>query len=390
NRCTAVHVIAGLDVAHGGPSYSVPRLCEALAQAGAQTSLFSVAGANEVPRNSIAGGYAEQRFAWDWAGVPLIKALRRSGGLRRALRDNTASADIIHDHGLWLMPNVYAGSAALRAHVPFVVSPRGMLSAAALSFSHLKKRAFWYGLQRRSVERAACLHATSEAEFHDIRAFGLGNPVAVIPNGIDLPEPANQSRHIPGSPRTVLSLGRIHPKKGLERLLRAWAGIEARNIDWQLRIVGPAEGAHDKELLALASELGVRRVSIEGPVYGEQKRAAYRGAELFVLPTLDENFGITVTEALAEGMPVISTKGAPWSGLESEGCGWWIDHGEEPLAASLHRAMALAPESLRAMGAKGRAWVARDFSWARVAGDMLQVYAWLRGQATAPAFVRLD
>src|SRR6185503_12125427 len=139
----AIHVIAGLDPAHGGPSYSVPRLCAALAEAGAQISLLSVAGANEAPRDIDASGYSERRFAWDCSHLPLLKALRKSTGLRHALLDNAASADIIHNHGLWLLPNVYAGRAALCAQIPLVVSPRGMLSAAALAFSRLKKRAFW-------------------------------------------------------------------------------------------------------------------------------------------------------------------------------------------------------------------------------------------------------
>ena len=151
-----------------------------------------------------------------------------------------------------------------------------------------------------------------------------------------------------------------------------------------------ARGGHDDELRALATALGLTRVSVEGPIYGDAKTAAYREADLFVLPTLNENFGLTVAEALAAGTPAISTKGAPWSGLESEGCGWWIDHGVEPLAAALAHAMALPRETLKAMGDKGREWMARDFSWDRVARDMLDVYLWLARGAGPPLAIRFD
>jgi glycosyltransferase involved in cell wall biosynthesis len=320
--------------------------------------------------------------------LPLVGAACVSTELQRALAEVAGKMDILHGHGLWLMPNIYPAWAARRGRAKLITSPRGMLGAEALAFSRLKKQVFWRLFQARALSQAACLHATSEGERHDIRAAGLSNPVAVIPNGIDLaaPGPAIDRR----GPRTVLSLGRIHPKKGLDVLVRAWAAVEARNAEWRLRIVGPAELGHDRDLLALSASLGLTRVSIEGPAYGSDRLAAYREAELFVLPTRHENFGNTVAEALAAGVPVISTKGAPLAGLEREGGGWWIDHGPQPLAAALDTALGLPREALRDMGARGRTWMARDFSWDRVADDMLAVYAWLLKGGERPATVRLD
>jgi glycosyltransferase involved in cell wall biosynthesis len=143
-------------------------------------------------------------------------------------------------------------------------------------------------------------------------------------------------------------------------------------------------------LRELAATLSVQRLSIEEPVYGDCKLDVMRTADIFVLPTLNENFGITVAEALAAGTPVIATKGSPWSGLEAEGCGWWIEHGVEPLATALRQSMSMPRTALKAMGAKGQAWVAREFSWCRVARDMLDVYNWLLRRAPAPASVRFD
>jgi glycosyltransferase involved in cell wall biosynthesis len=388
-RLRAAHVIAGLDPVYGGPSYSVPRLCEALAAAGAETMLLSVVEEEGSQRDVYEKGYRDCRFAWDYVRIPILRGLRSSQGLSTALRGAALTADVIHNHGLWLMPNVRAGEAAAGRSTPLVISPRGMLAPAALDFSRLKKRAFWRLFQGSAVRQAACIHTTSEQEYGEIRNFGLTNPVAIIPNGVDLPELPAQSTAACAAERVVLSLGRIHPKKGLAFLVHAWSKVEIECPGWSLKIIGPSEAGHDDELRALAMGLGLAHVSVEGPVYGDAKTIAYRDADLFVLPTLNENFGLTVAEALAAGTPAISTKGAPWRGLEREGCGWWIDHGVEPLAAALAHAMALPREALKAMGEKGRTWMAQDFSWDRVARDMLDVYAWLAHGAEPPATIRV-
>jgi len=314
--------------------------------------------------------------------------LRSSRTLSSALHDAGPTSQVIHNHGLWLMPNVSAGRVAASGPTPLVVSPRGMLAPAALGFSRLKKRAFWVLFQGAVIFGASCLHATSEQEYEEIRGFGLTNPVAIIPNGIDLPRVPARPTTGPVAERVVLSLGRIHPKKGLARLVQAWSKVEAGYPGWQLKIAGPPEIGHDQELRKLTIALGLTRVSIEDPIYGDAKTIAYRDTDVFVLPTLNENFGLTAAEALAAGTPVISTKGAPWSGLEREGCGWWIDHGVEPLAEALAHAMALPREALNAMGERGRQWMARDFSWDAVAHDMLGVYHWLARRAPPPPAVR--
>jgi glycosyltransferase involved in cell wall biosynthesis len=264
-----------------------------------------------------------------------------------------------------------------------------MLGAAALGFSRLKKMLFWQLLQGPAIRCVACYHATSRQEYEDIRAYGLTQPVAIIPNGIDLPEPHGNPTKAGSADRFVLYLGRIHPKKGLDRLVRAWAKVEPTHPGWRLRIVGPPEVDHDAQLRVLAATLKLSRVSIEPAIYGEEKYNAFREADFFVLPTLNENFAMTVAESLATGTPVISTKGAPWAGLEVERCGWWIDHSIDSLAAALIRAMALPRTELRVMGARGRAWVARDFGWDAIASKMRAVYAWVTARGALPEWVSL-
>jgi glycosyltransferase involved in cell wall biosynthesis len=387
-----LHVIAGLDPAYGGPSYSVPRLCEALAAAGAEPVLLSVAAERD-PAGDILSSYPDRRFAQDLTRVPGLRALRCSAGFSAALNEAAVVADVVHDHGLWLLPNLQAGWAAAGAGKAFVVSPRGMLNPAALAFSATRKRVFWKLLQGPVVRRAVCLHATSGQEYAELRALGLRHPIAVIANGIDLPEeergegPASERT---ARERTVLSLGRMHPQKGLEMLLQAWAAIEKAHPFWRLLLIGPGDDRYIGKLRAMSRHLGLGRVSFEPAVYGAAKGDAYRAADFFVLPSPKENFGLTAAEALAAGRPVIATTGTPWRRLQAEGCGWCVAAAPETLIAALTAAMAMPRPALREMGGRGRAWMAREFSWHRAACDMGAVYAWLVGRGERPASIRLE
>ena len=148
------------------------------------------------------------------------------------------------------------------------------------------------------------------------------------------------------------------------------------------------EGGHSDALRRAISVAGLQdRIHVEGPVFGEEKFDLMARASLFVLPSLHENFAVTVAESLAVETPVISSKGAPWRGLEVHGCGWWIDHGVEPLAASLSHSMALTPEARAAMGKLGREWMRCDFAWVGIGERTAQVYDWLLGRGPQPPFV---
>jgi glycosyltransferase involved in cell wall biosynthesis len=307
----------------------------------------------------------------------------------KRLRDDVKAGqiDIVHDHGLWMMPNVYTSWAVRESACCLVMSPHGMLSEWALSQSPWIKKAFWTLIQGRSTRRATCIHATAESEYEDVRRMGLCQPVCVIPHGIDVPDAARKPK---GPKRQLLFLGRVHPKKGVDILLHAWHGIAHRFPDWMLRIAGPDNGGYLTHMQALARGANIERVEFCGPLYGEDKLRAYQEAELFVLPTHSENFAITVTEAMAAGTPVIVTRGAPWSALECRGAGWWIDIGLEPLRACLEVAMSRPSAELTAMGERARLWMLRDFSWRHVGKTLDDVYHWLLGGGDKPSCVRID
>lgn len=380
-----VQVIGTLDIAAAGPTYSVTRLSEALASRGAAVQLMA-AGRS---RRNDNGRVRTLVYERDLAGVPGFRSLYISRGLDQALAQAAAGA-VLHVHGLWSMPTVYPARHARRHGAPLVQSPRGMLAPAALRFSQLSKSVFSAVAQRPALAAVTCFHATSPEEMQDVRAFGLRAPVAIIPNGIDMPQPVSGKAAPESGARTLLYLGRVHPKKAIENLLEAWARLEPAQPDWRLRIVGPPEGDYGRKLRALASSLRLARVVFEDGLFGDQKDAAYRDADVLVLPTLNENFGLVVAEALANGTPVISTKGTPWQGLVEHRCGWWIDHGVAPLEAALREVIAMPREALGAMGLRGRDWMARDYSWERVASDMLDVYRWCLQQQDRPACVRVE
>lgn len=390
-RLRSVHVIAGLDVQYGGPSYSVPRLCTALGANGVEASLVSVAAASEPPSDGMREGYREIQARWNLPHTPVLSRLRLSTGLSSALRELTPSMDLVHGHGLWLMPNVAAPMAARRAAKPFVLSPKGMLLKDALAISPRRKEIFQRLFQGPALKDVACVHATSLLEYESIREWGLRAPVAIIPHGIDLPAVGKASTDSGRDSREVLYLGRLHPRKCVDALIESWAQIDPmRRTGWRLRIVGPAEGGYDQVLKALVGARNLSDVSIEGPLYENLKFDAYRRADLFVLPSENENFGIAVAEALSSGTPVLCTRGAPWYGLVSERCGWLSDFGVEPMRQALQAAMTTSAEELRRMGQRGREWVGREYSWQEVGRRMKVVYEWLHTGGKAPADVVMD
>jgi glycosyltransferase involved in cell wall biosynthesis len=292
------------------------------------------------------------------------------------------------------MPNIYAAKAARRRRIPIVVSPRGMLSKSALQFSHRSKRLFWHLAQKSALEGTACFHATSPAECEDIRRFGIRSPIAVIPNGVDPPyDDALRRSAWPrarGAQRTLLFLGRVHPLKGVDRLVAAWSKVEAEFADWRLRIVGPGEPEHLESVRDAIRKLAAQRVSVEGAVYRVEKWRTISEASLFILPSHAENFGIAVAESLACGRPVITTTGTPWREIETHRCGWWIDGEQDSIEAALRIALSTPVEILDEMGARGAAWVEDAFAWDRIGEKMAQVYLWLCLGAPRPDSVMLN
>lgn len=363
-----IQVISYVGDESAGPSYSGPKLFEALANNGQHGVEFhTLAPIPSLPDNFKTFSYPRHRWPTPTYG--------RSPEMLVGLTEACHNANIIHNHGLWMAPNIYAEVARRGTRAKLVVGPRGCLAAWALGRSKWKKRVVWLLGQKQALLRADMLHATSVKEYEEIREFGLTQPVVVLPNGIDLPEPMPLPAK--SDKMKLLFLGRLHPVKGLDILLRTWSSVAENFPQWQLEIVGPGKGGYPDYLRELTAELQAPRVVFTPEVNGPEKYLKYRSADLYILPSHTENFGMTVAEAQACGVPVITTTGTLWSDLVREGSGWWIELGEETLEKCLREALSLNSEVLRSMGTKGREWMQREFSWSGIAAKMIQAYEWL-------------
>lgn len=347
-----LHTIDSLDSKTGGPARTVPALVAALSENGVQVDLW----ARELPENFTMPARVEVR----------------TGSLEALLHPGTVRPDLWHDHGIWLRSNHEASRLAGRFGIPRVVSPRGMLEPWALDHRRWKKKLAWWLYQRADLWRAAALHATAQSEADQFRRLGLRNPITVIPNGVDIPSFARAADSHDGG-RTALFLSRVHAKKGLPLLVEAWAKV--RPAGWRMKVVGPDEDGHVAEVKALVRGAGLADTwEFCGEIDDPEKWGAYRQADLFILPTHSENFGMVVAEALASGVPVITTRGCPWEGIPAHGCGWWVEPTAEGLAAALQEACCQPADALHSMGHRGRQWMESEFGWKMIAQRMTALY----------------
>jgi glycosyltransferase involved in cell wall biosynthesis len=422
-----LHVVALIQASTGGPAVSVTRLASEQAKLGHEVTLACLDYPHLGPQVAASG----VRVVSVRGNFFAVRGRGWCPRFRRVLMKEAAKADIVHNHGLWMWPNAYAREAAVAAGNPLMISPRGMLEAWSLGRSKLRKAVAWRLFEKKNLQSAAIFHATAASEAESIREASkrlrdeeskrpkvketiAEVPIVVAPNGVDLPD----LRRKPGREvleekfpelrdrRWIVFMSRLHPKKGVDVLLRAWARQkEVTSEKWRepetavavvdsvrrsrgqtkirpvLVLAGSDLIGYRREVEKMVRELGVQdSVVITGELQGEMKDALLANAEVFVLPSYSENFGIVVAEAMAWGRPVIASTGTPWQEVAEVGAGWWVEPGEEPLAKALAEAMGKRPQELEAMGAKGRALVEERYTWAAPARKLIEAYSGLTGR----------
>ncbi len=323
-----------------------------------------------------------------WDGVPVHVERRlppRAFGYGRGLYEAMESADLdlLHVSCLWMYPTLASLRWSRKTGRPVIVSPHGTLDRWALRNSRWKKLIAAAIYERRHLGGAAFLHALTESEAEAFRNFGLKNPVCVIPNGVDLPklrtmrEPGPWRDQIPHDAKVLLFLGRLHPKKNLISLIRAWAAVCQRTAsadNWWLVIAGWDEVGHERQCSVAIQQCQAPRVYLPGPYFGAEKDCALRSSTAFVLPSLSEGLPIAVLEAWSYGLPVLLT---PECNLaQGAACGAAIETGSPPrdLEVGLERLVAMDDVTLHRMGDAARALVGAQFSWPRIADQMRFIY----------------
>jgi len=366
-------IVPSLEERHGGPSKSVLHLSAALAAAGHEVNLLAtVAGPGESIR--------QERLEIDTYHRDWPQRLAPSRGLSARLR--RVDAAVVHHHALWLRTLHYAHRAAIRSGACLVVSPRGMMSAWAWRHHRWRKRLAQMLIHPGAVAAVRGWHATSEEEAAEIRALGYAQPICVAPNGVNIPSSENMERAAQhwheacpeaGERPVALFYSRFHLKKRVIELIDVW--LEHGPRDWLLLLVGIPQdytpGMLEEYALRTGGPGRVRAFT------GANRPQPYAAASLFLLPSHNENFGLVVAEALAHGVPALVTDTMPWRALNANGCGWCVPWSQYPEA--LRAAVAEDPESLRGRGARGRAWVARDYSWEKPARALADFYQDLAG-----------
>lgn len=357
-----IHIISSISRLNGGPSRSSQALVAALSKAGCDAWLLSC---------------TVGETSW-LDGVKHFAAPKEGGDLRVFLTRQFAAIqpNLIHLHGIWDWDIHLAAKIARQMSIPYLVAPRGSLEPWCLAQKKWKKRLAMALYQRRDLNKAIALHATAPSEAAQFRRLGFTQPVIESPNGVIVPAELPSWNRSDGVHR-ALFVSRMHPKKGVLELVEAWARVRPTN--WVCELVytmnGPFERQYEAQVKARARDLGLeQQFAFTGSLMDESKWAAYRRADLFVLPTHSENFGIVVAEALWAELPVITTKGAPWQELETRRCGWWVDIGSEPLAEALRKATGLSDAERREMGMRGRKLVEERYQWPAIGRQMLAAY----------------
>lgn len=374
-----LHVATSLSPVWGGPTKVVTELSEALIQKGLEVSIFSPVQKEDEskimrPRGVNPYLFPQSALSKCWPGY--------SSALARAVRQQVANFDIIHIHEIWHHPHFAAYKAAKFARKYFIVTIHGALEPWCLNHKAFKKIIYSNLIQKRILREAAGIHAITEEEIKNISNFVDNKNIFLVPNGLNLEE----FKNLPDKERfenlypvvkgkkIILFLGRLHPKKGLDLLAKAFGTILKNKDDIELVIAGPDNIDYSDQIIKiLKAENAINNTTFTGMLTGNEKLAALSAADIFVLPSYSEGFSISVLEAMACGLPVVITKQCNFPEVEKVGAGKVIDADAGCLSKVLIELLD-NPGLCKVLGDNGKRLVMRKFTWDKVADKMINAY----------------
>lgn len=369
----------GVEQEQTGAGYVIPRLCSALVQQGIRITLIALhLGGDPIEDISKADGLEFRRFPY--LGP---RKIGYSPQLRSFMKEVVNDVDIVHTHFLWSYPQALAARMALGSQKPLVQTIHGALFAEALSKSSFVKFIWYEFIDGPALQKAQSVVATSESEAKCIESRFSPKRLDVIPNAIETPNLPDKDFAVQWAHRVlgdnhgkyVLYLGNLHPHKNIEKLITAWSGIQRNWPEHILVVAGPGLGKYIMKLQGLIHRLGLtERIKLFRPVYGPDKWALLYAAEVVVLPSRSENFGLVVAEALYCGTPVVASRGTPWSCLEPEGFGHWVETEDSLLAKAINDLLSWSTERRKLMAANAQQFIRSHFSWEEVAKQYIALY----------------
>ena len=375
-----LQVVSHIDPKYGGLSSAVPSL--GLRMAKDADMDISIAAFCSPDERYHPQGFSPQQLSFWPAGR---KAWLSDRELRPALTQRLRNVDGVHIHGLWEQSTAVAAQTAHALNVPYILSAHGMLEPWALANKRLKKLIYGLLVERRNVARASCLHALTRAEARHYIRFGARSPIAIIPNGVDIPRHKDPSLFLNRFPalqgkRVILFLARLHPKKGLDLLIESWAAIAKQHPDAHLVLAGPdSEGTQAHIEQYINQHRLQASVTFTGMLRDQMKWSALAAAECFVLPSFSEGLSVSVLEAMGMGLPVIVTQPCNMPEVAHYDAGWEIQPTVPELTTALRTFLNNGEFENRAIGLRGVSLIETRYTWPIVAGQMAEIYRWMQG-----------
>ncbi|KAA6315803.1 GDP-mannose-dependent alpha-mannosyltransferase [termite gut metagenome] len=373
-----LHTISSMGVKSGGPALSTLLTVKGLRNYGIEADVVTYQTLNNSDKPISC-----ESFIHMLQSVNNVFAYSKQ--LKKFLLKNI-QYDLYHAQGVWLYPTYITSKIARQFQKSYIITPRGMLYPQDLAKRRLKKTIFLKLFLLNDLQQAACVHATCKEEMIHLRNLGVKSPVALIPNPIETDTINEIKNH---SLIRVGYLGRVHPRKNIERIIYAWNKLGSEVQDKELVIIGSGNDKYHQFLKDEVVRMKLKNVVFTGFLSGKEKADAIQSLSYLVVPSDFENFGMIIPEALIRGVPVIASKGTPWEELNTHYCGWWVDNSIDTLTQAIKKAISTSEQERLQMGRNGQKLIKENYSVEIVTGKMLQLYNWILNGGEKPEFVYL-